>query len=752
MLTAARVFSGLVVLGISLGLIGSPAVQATVEIITPIPELPVTKQPSIDFYDARIDPYTYTGPLLQMPIGPDCQVNVTGVPRLRSSAWQAQVSDDTPAKQLGTVIFFDRVQAIQQGCYSSTQVMKQIPAALPTISARGYPAVKVALFACVLLANTTFGGLDTEVIDDYFYHLPPGVEVAQIGLDTGVMFSQLTQGAVNASIAAGPEVPYVPIVVRVTEEPGAWNDSLHSTPFQAYLVFYYISYAPGIIYAIYEFARLLIASKCRFQPRFFIFLAAIFFLVNSMILVPSAPLSRVQNVFRYLSWIIGFPTLYMVLLMWLRIMQRILYRKYVKVLICHIYLLMAVTIFADAVLVVWSVTLHPTALLIGWSTNSYVASIGMYLMAVMLIPYGFVVVRNLRKMNIPEDTRTALLRLSMLAGVGFIGGLLITVGLMMVISSITQYVSVCIGRTIFYQLASITTFTSIFWILRVRDSSPLKRRHLMLVSGSDDHNGTDSSPNGTGHINYTPKVSEPTAYFVNESSFSWKMPFMRPKHQAAGSTVEPLAWWQRWMPWQRALTSENASALHLGPRLANSTTATAAGGALSDRPYLTGVAALPTSATTHPGGSCANNHPTYRRDSQGMPPSDYYYFPGNFQPASKRDGAIATTTASGCDTPKDSNGTLHVNEKAGSTLSSLSTVSIDLRTSDSQMEEDYPNPLTYFSVGAPGALDSTRLPSASHPGSASTCPSTGASTLDFGRQVECQTSTTHLTPSPTKKP
>ncbi|KAJ1919154.1 hypothetical protein IWQ60_007316 [Tieghemiomyces parasiticus] len=315
-----RPFLGLLTLGLTLTLLGSPSVQATVEIITPIPELPVTKQPSIDFYDARIDPYTYTGPLLQMPIGPDCQVNVTGVPRLRSSAWQAQVSDDTPAKQLGTVIFFDRVQAIQQGCYSSTQVMKQIPAALPTISARGYPAVKVALFACVLLANTTFGGLDTEVIDDYFYHLPPGVEVAQIGLDTGVMFSQLTQGAVNASIAAGPEVPYVPIVVRVTEEPGAWNDSLHSTPFQAYLVFYYISYAPGIIYAIYEFARLLIASKCRFQPRFFIFLAALFYLVVSMLLAPTAPLSRAQNVFRYLSWMVGYFTLFTVLLMWLRIM------------------------------------------------------------------------------------------------------------------------------------------------------------------------------------------------------------------------------------------------------------------------------------------------------------------------------------------------------------------------------------------------------------------------------------------------
>ncbi|KAJ1990509.1 hypothetical protein H4R33_001687 [Dimargaris cristalligena] len=648
-----------------------PTVQARVDILTPIPNIP-TQQPSIDFYYDQVSPYNSTGPLVQIDIGPNCVIDASAVPELDNDDWLTLVAPNTKTTNIGTTIFFERLQFIAAGCYSFTQLMKQIPAIRPTLTAKGYPQLKVSLFSCVLFANTTFGGLDYEVIDDYYYHRPTGVEIAQIGLDTGIMYSQTLLHMRNQTALTNQT--YTPLVVQVTQEPGAWNDLLLSQSFRSYTIFYHISFAPPIIYAIYEFFRLLIKSKCRFQPRFFIFLAAIFCLAVSAILPPTAALSRVQNAFRYISFMVGYNSLYIVLLMWIRIMQKIMRRSYVRYLIWLIYFVIFTSLTANFILVIWSITQISVLVYIGWGIHSYVSSVAIYVMAVVLVPYGFLIVRNLKHMNIPNDTREALITLSSLSYVGFVGGLMVSVAMMLIITSITQYISVCLIRSALFHVSALLMFTSVFWILRVRDSSPLRRRHLNLVSGSESN---DDGACDNGHINYTPKISQPIGYRHEETSIRhglqdlWNNSMRGLKNPSTNPDWDPqmpkpmaVPWYTRWLgikDKRSQPTPPPGLPLHystyLRPR---------------EDPHEPPTPAMYTSTTS----TSSTSHLNSTSKSPSLSKADYY-FPGGYYPNS---GYSAV-------------------QRSHRHSSSASTISAEPRTKYLNGDDDYPNPLNYFAAG-----------------------------------------------------
>ncbi|KAJ1957139.1 hypothetical protein IWQ62_005156 [Dispira parvispora] len=438
--------------------------------------------PSQEFYYDDVKHYHYRGPLVKMEINGDCKVTVDQVPHLTTLDWAASAGMTADESDVGTVVFFDRLEFMGAKCQTFTDVLKQLEGVVPELTDKGYPPVKVGLFTCVLTSEFSFGGIDYEPIDDYYYHKVPGIEMAQIALDTGLMFANVTTGLV-ANIT---DDNFIPLVVQVTQERGPWNEFLFSSAFKGYLIFYYITFAPGILYAIYEFFRLMKKSKCRFQPRFFIFLAALYFLSVNVVLHPAAALSRVQNVFRFTSWMFGYPTLYFALNIWIRITRKIVKWRFLFLLIWLVYLNIFFSAVANFILVIWSVTQTSFILYFGWGIHSYVGSVGVYIMAIVMIIYGIHIIRALRKLDIFADTKAAVQRLSLLSYVAFSGGVTISTSMVLVTTSITHYVQVTLTRILLFHISSLILFISIFWILRVRESSALKRRELRVVSCSDD--------------------------------------------------------------------------------------------------------------------------------------------------------------------------------------------------------------------------------------------------------------------------
>ncbi|KAJ1976597.1 hypothetical protein H4R35_002634 [Dimargaris xerosporica] len=665
---------------LAVGLQWLAGVQGALELLTPVPELP-TSFSSQNFYQSQVDPYKYTGPLVMLSFKEGCQLSAEKVPQLVSDV-QSVLYDNTtaPIKERGTIVAFDRLEFMSVNCISFTEVMKQLPLIAPQVTDKGYPEVKAALFTCLVDSKSAYGGIDIEVIDDYFYHLPKGIEVVQVGLDTGVALSTTVAHMVNATLA--DDSVYAPLMLTVTDQMGPWNEVLFSHSFSSYLIFYHVSHAPVIAYAMYEFLRLLIKSKCRFQPRFFIFLGSIFFLVVSAIFSPADALSRVQNFFRYLSWAVGYVSLYSVMVMWLRIMQKIMYRRYVVVLKWLFYAVITTSIVANGILMIWSFVMNSFMLYFGWGIHSYGSSIILYLSAVIMVFYGFQIMRHLDRLTIPSDTKLALKRLSLLSYVAFSGGMLVCVALMLVITTITQHVSVCVTRTVLFHIATITQFTAIFWILRVRDTSPLRRRHLMLVSGSssDPGNGLPAEMpcnedgsvpeksayylNG-GHSPYTPKISQPTAYISTSETIvprPWSSWFSQ------SSAPQSPGWWQRLVPGQGQRTSQKPQS------------------------------PLPTTMPVSPHGNTPPTPTTFQSASQANTPkdssmpADAFYFPGGYFPSQKGTDGHST---------------------------SASTLSVDAQTKDKDGYSDYPNPLEYF-VGP--KLKAQQDRKANQPGSASPVP------------------------------
>ncbi|KAJ1969475.1 hypothetical protein IWQ62_000602 [Dispira parvispora] len=444
---------------------------------------------SQDFYYDDVKHYHYRGPLVKMDIKEDCKVTVNEVPRLTTLDWAASAGMAANESDVGTIVFFDRLEFMDGKCQTFTDVLKQLEGIVPELADKGYPPVKVGLFSCVLTSESNFGGLDYEPIDDYYYHKVSGIEIAQIGLDTGLMFANVMAGlAANATDGS-----FVPLVVQVTQERGPWNEFLYSSVFKGYLIFCRISFVPGILYAVYEFFRLTIKSKLRFQLRYLIFLVIIFVMVVDTVLTAVDALSRFQNVIRFVSWMLGFGTQFLVLIMWLRIMRKILPSRTGLLLIWLTYFILFCSSVANAVLIVWSITQISFILYFGWGIHSYVVSPSMYVLAVLMVWYGYHITRDLDRMGLYSGTLAALKRLCLLSYAAFSGGLMTAIALMLVITSITQYTQVCIIRTVAMQFSHLILFTSTFWILRVRDSSALNHQELRSGSGSDNGRAKEAS-------------------------------------------------------------------------------------------------------------------------------------------------------------------------------------------------------------------------------------------------------------------
>ncbi|KAJ1919153.1 hypothetical protein IWQ60_007315 [Tieghemiomyces parasiticus] len=190
-----------------------------------------------------------------------------------------------------------------------------------------------------------------------------------------------------------------------------------------------------------------------------------------------------------------------------------------------------------------------------------------------------------------------------------------------------------------FQSGSLIVFTSTFWVLRVRESSPLRRRHLMLVSGCDDHNGTQNSPGGTEPMNFTPKISEPTAYFANDRVFLWHGTFNRVKHTAG-------TWWKRALSCGRNPSAARAADSHHALHQIRQSQANEAAANLRTLDF-------------------------------GVLPLENNYFPGRCCPT---------------------HGNPHWGGSEGDSLSTT-TLGSGFTKSFSKLDEAYPNPLVHFSTG-----------------------------------------------------
>ncbi|KAJ1650551.1 hypothetical protein IWQ61_008676 [Dispira simplex] len=605
---------------------------------------------SQDFYYDDVKSYRYRGPLVKLDIKEDCKATVDRVPRLMTSDWATSAGMESDESDVGTVVFFDRLEFMGAGCQTFTDILKQLKGVVPKLTDKGYPPVKVGLFTCVLTSEFSFGGIDYEPIDDYYYHKVPGIEIVQIALDTGLMFANVTAGLV----ANVTHDNFVPLVVQVTQERGPWNDLLFSSAFQGYLIFYYISFAPGILYAIYEFSRLTIKSKFRFQPRYLIFLAIIFVMVVDTVLTGVDALSRFQNVVRFTSWMLGFGTLFLVLIMWLYTMHKILPWRIGLLLIWLMYFILFCSCVANMVLIVWSITQINFILYFGWGIHSYVVSPSMYVLAVLMVWYGYHVTRALDRMDLYSDTLTALKRLCLLSYVAFSGGLLTAICLMLVITSITQYIHVCIIRTVMFQIANLILFISIFWILRVRDSSALKRRELRLMSGSDDSKEKQASAAALQYVDKS-KWEVP----LHQSSLSNPLT-SHTNSVGLMTSVKPNAisqFFRRMNPWKsRQLGLDSSQNLtDMGMRT------------LSNIKVEYGV-----------------SKPSVTINSLTIPSSDLY-FPGNYYPSEwKVDGGLDRSQPNYSDMPN--------------------------RTAEAQFVNVYPNPLQYFAGTTNEKEQSMKLP------------------------------------------
>ncbi|KAJ1653623.1 hypothetical protein IWQ61_006289 [Dispira simplex] len=628
---------------------------------------------SQDFYYDDVKSYHYRGPLVKLDIKEDCKATADRVPRLTTSDWAISAGMEADESDVGTVVFFDRLEFMSAGCQTFTDILKQLRGVVPTLTDKGYPPVKVGLFTCVLASEFSFGGIDYEPIDDYYYHKVPGIEIVQIALDTGLMFANVTAGL----MANVTHDNFVPLVVQVTQERGPWNEFIFSSAFQGYLIFYYISFAPGILYAIYEFSRLMRKSKCRFQLRFFIFLSALYFLSVNIVLHPVAALSHVQNVFRFSSWMLGYPSLYFVLIIWIRITRKIIKWRFLFLLMWLMYFNIFVSSLANFILIIWSIIQINFILYFGWGIHSYVGSVGVYVMAIVMIVYGFHIMRALRKLEIFSDTKSALRRLSLLSYVAFIGGLTVAVSMVLVTTSITQYVQVSLIRTVLFHISSLIMFISIFWILRVRESSALKRRELRLVSGNDESGSeavisapsenmekphwevpiyVDETSTATFNLqgNQIDTVVTPKPWYVPASL--WNLPVCRRYRIQNANSLPPPAK-KRWdiNPWKSRQRgpADNHHPSKMGPH------------ALSGGKFG--------GSTTHYLGGSPSSGQAGHGDKLATPAHNFY-FPGSYYPSTEG---------------------LEENGEGISGSASVTTAT-QIKDADTKSMDGYPNPLEYF--------------------------------------------------------
>ncbi|KAI8870287.1 hypothetical protein GQ42DRAFT_155479 [Ramicandelaber brevisporus] len=194
---------------------------------------------SYDFYgETDVRPYNFSGQLVRTSFVPDqyCTLNPE-LPAINATAASS-----------GIVILVDRDEFQRAGCASFSWALRSLPRDYPGTAISNNTS-SVMVFVSADDSSVAFGCKEVDVLDDYWYAVPPRLQLAIVSSDTGRTLSS----AISSSSTKQPRV-------AIVREAGPWAAFYESTFLAVFT--WFIRILDGF-FALFSLLTLFLSYKTR---------------------------------------------------------------------------------------------------------------------------------------------------------------------------------------------------------------------------------------------------------------------------------------------------------------------------------------------------------------------------------------------------------------------------------------------------------------------------------------------------------
>ncbi|KAJ1967218.1 hypothetical protein H4R35_006775 [Dimargaris xerosporica] len=493
------------------------AIDATLQIM--VNETDITVH-LYDFQGDNVTPYVYHGPLVPLTLTSNCQwsdqVATRHLNNLEAAvAERSQRADDgaldlvaaltdatnkTEARQQtlqralvtellqrtrqerssvtsnasynGTIMFFNQLDLVAQGCRKYIDVLQQGTDIVRFLEGRGYPTPKVFLFSTSQRSEDNFGFVETDLFDDYYPHwdfAPNGTQLALVNYGAGLL---LRKSGI--------------VITTIIQDEGVWNKFLASGNWLACRIINYIMILPAALYAVYQIGYLFYKRGLEFNLRVFIFITSLYFMAVAVAIPLGQPTTVTDHVLRFSSWICGYVGANAIIMSWAHIITKIggpLRLPFVRILhvacILHILPICALSVMGLVHTFVRS-----------YGMGIYMIGLARYGLAniviaqsVLLVAYGTWFLYRVRHTAMSVASRRVLVRLTSLIFCIVVGILLNTATVLINFNPAVNPALITV-RNIMLSFCVFFVFGTVFYFLRIQDQ---KEGSILHPQDGTDH-------------------------------------------------------------------------------------------------------------------------------------------------------------------------------------------------------------------------------------------------------------------------
>ncbi|KAJ1655655.1 hypothetical protein IWQ61_004634 [Dispira simplex] len=434
-----------------------------------------------DFFgDSEVQDYDFTGPLVKIAVHANCEV------QLPMNLW------DFTHKFKHTTMFIYYPEAEAHGCRSFTAVMKQLPEVVKQLRELNYPVPRLAIFTCRSDSKYDFGSVDDEYPDDYQFHRIPGVDIAVVGLDAGKQLNSYTNDPESA------------VLVNPVRDPGPWNTLFETSLWIILKSATYATHLAAAAYAVFQIYISITQYGFRINSRQLVLSTSLLYLLVNGIWQYGELHSNVGYITIYISWAFGNFAYNLLLVIWVRAVQRVEKNKLIYVL----YVISALNVILWVILSVFHITAVTTGnsrfFNSGTSIRVTIQPVVAILEASFMLYYGIHLVRRLDSLEGPKGHVDTMRRLTYLCLLSFIGYSFQALSCILISHNGKANVQNFTAKHICYRVSTVVLYGSIFWVLRIRES--LDDTRVEITSRKEQH------PSTLGSYNFHPSSTFPSTF------------------------------------------------------------------------------------------------------------------------------------------------------------------------------------------------------------------------------------------------
>ncbi|KAJ1993073.1 hypothetical protein H4R33_000785 [Dimargaris cristalligena] len=403
-----------------------------------------------DFFgDTNVKYYEYEGPVFRLQFRHGCKVIMP------SAKWEL----DEVGTWFSTIIFVHFREAKHYGCMSFTQLIKQLPPVMSALVELGYPPVKLALFGSRVDEIKSFGPPEVELPDNYFWHRPPGLNLALIGRDTAIWINHRFLSGGNSTILG-----------RATQDPGPWNRMIHQPAWEFLRAFTYITHGIAASYACYQLVITL--YRCRGRPNVTaaIFLLAMYYLIVNAVCQYGDLQSNGGYTAIFISWSTNSMAFSLMVFLWVKTMHYLEISRFFN----FVYVISALNA------VNWSIlSILMSAAIMTSDRHHYrnATKLLLYVQPVIIILqggyifyYGFRFLRLLKNKPPKDPTVRRIQWFTYISYFAFVGYMFLSLASILMCQYREDDINTYIARNVCYKVASLLCYGGIFWMLRAHQA------------------------------------------------------------------------------------------------------------------------------------------------------------------------------------------------------------------------------------------------------------------------------------------